>query len=52
VSLMGSIYFIAEEVLVWLGPAANDSDSVMDAWRHVGQPAQGRGMGSYYTRER
>ncbi len=52
VSLMGSIYSTAEEVLVWLGPAANDSDALMDAWRRVGQPAQDWGLGSYNTRER
>jgi hypothetical protein len=30
ISLMGKIYRFAYEVVIWLGPAADDSDNVMD----------------------
>lgn len=32
VGLMNQVYSRAEQVLVWLGPAASGSDEVMDAW--------------------
>ncbi|KAK4203214.1 heterokaryon incompatibility protein [Triangularia verruculosa] len=51
VSLMGHIYSRAEEVLVWLGPEADDSNEVMDLWQTVGEKAQELRMGDYYTRE-
>ncbi len=51
VSLMGSIYSKAEQVLVWLGPAAHGSDALMDAWKSVGQAARDFGMESYYTKD-
>ncbi|KAK3906035.1 heterokaryon incompatibility protein-domain-containing protein [Staphylotrichum tortipilum] len=52
VRLMGSIYAQAEQVLVWLGPSADESDSLMDAWGVVGQAAWDFGLEGYYTRER
>ena len=52
VRLMGSIYAQAEQVIVWLGPAADGSDSLMDAWNVVGQAAGDWGLEGYYTRER
>lgn len=36
VGLMDRIYTAAEEVVVWLGAAADDSDAVMDLWADVG----------------
>ncbi|KAH6617540.1 heterokaryon incompatibility protein-domain-containing protein [Chaetomium tenue] len=52
VGIMGPIYAGAEQVLVWLGPAADDSDLLMDAWQSVGQAARDFGLESYYTKER
>lgn len=52
VRLMGPIYTTAAQVLVWLGPAGQGSDSLMDAWQHVGQAARDWGIESYYTRDR
>lgn len=52
VRLMGSIYAQAEQVIVWLGPAADGSDSLMDAWNVVGQAARNWGLEGYFTRER
>ncbi|KAK4034481.1 heterokaryon incompatibility protein-domain-containing protein [Parachaetomium inaequale] len=52
VRLMGSIYTKAEQVLVWLGPVADGSDALMDAWQTVGQAARDYGIESYYTKER
>ncbi|OAL48315.1 HET-domain-containing protein [Pyrenochaeta sp. DS3sAY3a] len=49
VGSMGHIYSAAEEVLVWLGPAADDSDKFMDVWKTVGKDADDWGMMSYYT---
>ncbi|KAK4097992.1 HET-domain-containing protein [Parathielavia hyrcaniae] len=49
---MGSIYRNAQQVLVWLGPAAEHSDALMDAWQSIGQAARDWGLESYYTRER
>lgn len=37
VQLMRVIYTSAKQVLVWLGPSADDSDEVMDAWIQIGQ---------------
>ncbi|KAF2275964.1 HET-domain-containing protein [Westerdykella ornata] len=48
---MGRIYRAADEVLVWLGPAADNSDAFMDVWRRVGKRAEDWGMMGYYTRE-
>lgn len=52
VALMGSIYSRAEQVLVWLGPSGNDSDSLMEVWQRVGQAARDFGMEDYYTLEK
>lgn len=52
VRLMGSIYARAEQVIVWLGPSADDSDALMDAWETIGQAARDWGLESYHTRER
>ncbi|KAH8656082.1 heterokaryon incompatibility protein-domain-containing protein [Tricladium varicosporioides] len=52
VSLMCEIYSNAEEVLVWLGPAANESDALMDLWQEIGQEISDWGLESYYTKER
>jgi len=40
VALMGSIYSAAERVLVWLGPAADGSDQVMEMFFEVGLAAK------------
>lgn len=50
--LMAQIYGKAEEVLAWLGPEADDSDAVMDAFQTIGDGAMALDMLSYYTRER
>ncbi|KAF1829194.1 HET-domain-containing protein [Decorospora gaudefroyi] len=52
VGQMGRIYRAAEEVLVWLGPAADDSDKCMDVWKTVGKEAEDWGLMSYYTPQR
>lgn len=52
VSKMGNIYSKAEQVLVWLGPSADGSDAVMDAFANFGQEAESLNMMSYYTPER
>lgn len=49
---MGRIYASAKRVVVWLGPAADASDAVMDAWREIGQAARDLGLERYYTREK
>jgi hypothetical protein len=50
--LMSQIYSGAEQVLIWLGPAADRSDLLMDVWDRVGRMAQAWGLESYYTKER
>jgi hypothetical protein len=52
VNLMCQIYSQADEVLVWLGPAADESDSLMDIWDSVGREARDWGLEEYYTKER
>ncbi|KAK1599316.1 heterokaryon incompatibility protein [Colletotrichum navitas] len=52
VPLMAQIYSKAELVIVWLGPAADGSDAVMECWGDVGQAARDLGIESYLTRER
>ncbi|KXX75458.1 Heterokaryon incompatibility protein 6, OR allele [Madurella mycetomatis] len=52
VQLMGRIYANAKQVVVWLGPAADESDAVMEAWREIGQAARDLGLEQYYTREK
>jgi hypothetical protein len=51
VSMMSTIYRAAEEVLVWLGPAADNSDAIMEVWKTVGKWAEDWGMMSYYTKD-
>lgn len=51
VERMGSIYGLATEVLVWLGPSADDSDLVMDVWQEVGAWARDWGMEGYFVDE-
>jgi hypothetical protein len=48
VPLMGQIYRSAEEVLVWLGPAADKSDDLMNVWRQAGQAAMEWGLNEYF----
>ncbi|SPO01448.1 related to HET-6OR heterokaryon incompatibility protein (het-6OR allele) [Cephalotrichum gorgonifer] len=50
--LMEQVYSKADEVLAWLGPAADDSDAVMNAFLTVGDGAMDLDMSSYYTVER
>lgn len=52
VGLMGRIYSSAAEVLVWLGPAENNSDAVMEAWRTIGQASRDLGTEAYFTPEK
>ncbi|KAH8667926.1 heterokaryon incompatibility protein [Tricladium varicosporioides] len=53
VAHMNQIYRLAEEVLVWLGPAEDkSSDDFMDTWNKIGTWAEDWGMMSYYTEER
>ncbi|KAJ4251398.1 hypothetical protein NW762_011380 [Fusarium torreyae] len=47
VAMMGSIYSAAKQVLVWLGPAQDGSDELMDAWQEIGQKARDFGLESY-----
>ncbi|KAF5964085.1 het-6OR heterokaryon incompatibility protein (het-6OR allele) [Fusarium bulbicola] len=47
VAMMGSIYSSATQVLVWLGPAQDDSDELMEAWQNIGQRAREFGLESY-----
>lgn len=49
VALMGSVYSAASQVLVWLGPTADGSDGLMDAWQEVGQNARDFGLEGYMT---
>lgn len=49
---MGRIYSEAKQVLVWLGPAADRSDDIMEAWRDIGQAARKLDMESYFTVEK
>ena len=52
VLLMTKIYGKAEEVLAWLGPEADGSDAVMDAFHLIGSGARELDLPSYLTRER
>lgn len=52
VAMMGSIYSAANQVLVWLGPAENGSDELMDAWQDIGQGLRDFGLESYMTPQR
>ncbi|KAM0346310.1 hypothetical protein ACHAPU_005741 [Fusarium lateritium] len=50
--MMGSIYSLAEQVLVWLGPAQDGSDTLMEAWKDIGQRARDFKLEGYMTRDR
>ncbi|GKT41051.1 heterokaryon incompatibility protein 6, OR allele [Colletotrichum spaethianum] len=52
VPLMTQVYSKAELVLVWLGPAADNSDALMECWKEIGQAARDLNIESYLTRER
>jgi hypothetical protein len=52
VANMNKIYGAASEVIVWLGPAADDSDELMDAWKHMGTRLVNWGLPEYLTDER
>ncbi|EFQ34261.1 heterokaryon incompatibility protein [Colletotrichum graminicola M1.001] len=52
VPLMAQIYSRAELVLVWLGPAADGSDALMECWEDIGQAARDLDIESYLNRER
>jgi hypothetical protein len=49
---MGQIYRNAEEGLVWLGPAQNGSEALMDVLNKLGAFAEQFDLYSYYTKER
>lgn len=49
VGMMNLIYAAAAQVLVWLGPAQDDSDVVMDVFAEVGQAAFEIGFFEYFT---
>ena len=51
VDIMGQIYRNAEEVLVWLGPAENNSDNFMDLFGKIGRWAKNWGMMDCYSKE-
>ncbi|KAF2442025.1 HET-domain-containing protein [Karstenula rhodostoma CBS 690.94] len=52
VLLMADVYSKAEQTLVWLGPAADRSDELMDLWLYVGRQAEAMGLESYFTKEK
>ncbi|KAF5712274.1 heterokaryon incompatibility 6 OR allele [Fusarium mundagurra] len=47
VAMMGRIYSSATQVLVWLGPAQDGSDELMEAWQSIGQKSREFGLESY-----
>jgi hypothetical protein len=49
VAMMGRVYSSAIQVLVWLGPAQDGSDKVMEAWQDIGQRAREFGLEGYMT---
>ncbi|KAL2137335.1 hypothetical protein VTI74DRAFT_3275 [Chaetomium olivicolor] len=51
VVLMGRIFRAAEEVVVWLGPAADGSDELMEVFREVGLEASELGLQRYLNPE-
>lgn len=52
VRMMALIYSQAEQVLVWLGPAGQDSDRAMDLYTKVGQAAMDARFPDYFTRDK
>jgi hypothetical protein len=51
IRLMNQIYRSAEQVIVRLGLAEDESDQVVKLLREVGQAARDWGLESYFTRE-
>ena len=49
VAVMGKIYSAASQVLVWLGPAADGSDHLMDTLQDVGHKARDIRIKDYMT---
>ncbi|KAF5617314.1 heterokaryon incompatibility 6 OR allele [Fusarium tjaetaba] len=47
VAMMGRIYSSATQVLVWLGPAQDGSDGLMEAWQDIGQKSREFGLEGY-----
>ncbi|KAG7284758.1 hypothetical protein NEMBOFW57_009369 [Staphylotrichum longicolle] len=52
VDMMASIYSCAEQVLVWLGPAGQGSDEVMDLYAQVGGKINDANLQQYCTRDK
>ncbi|KXH68419.1 heterokaryon incompatibility protein [Colletotrichum salicis] len=52
VALMTQIYTKAEQVIVWLGPAEDNSDALMECLHEIGQEAADLAIESYLTKER
>ncbi|OAG08698.1 HET-domain-containing protein [Paraphaeosphaeria sporulosa] len=52
VLLMADVYSKAQQTLVWLGPAADRSDELMDLWLYVGRRAEAMGFDGYFTKEK
>jgi hypothetical protein len=52
VTLMGVIYRRAEQVLIWLGPAADGSDELMDGFALAGEKCFGDGVDKLLVRDR
>ncbi|KAF9735708.1 hypothetical protein PMIN06_006763 [Paraphaeosphaeria minitans] len=52
VLLMADVYSKAEQTLVWLGPAADRSDELMDLWLYAGRRAEAMGFDGYFTKEK
>ncbi|KAK4196359.1 heterokaryon incompatibility protein-domain-containing protein [Triangularia verruculosa] len=50
VGIMHRIYSSAEQVRVWLGPAADESDEVMEMWEEVGKKCEEEvNLASYFA---
>ncbi|OHF01725.1 heterokaryon incompatibility protein [Colletotrichum orchidophilum] len=52
VVLMTQIYSKADQVIIWLGPAENNSDALMECFQEIGQEARDLDVQSYLTKER
>ncbi len=51
VDMMARIYSLAKQVLVWLGPAGQGSDGVMDLYADVGAAIDAANLQHYCTRD-
>ncbi|ORY17222.1 hypothetical protein BCR34DRAFT_583694 [Clohesyomyces aquaticus] len=49
---MGRIYRSTEEALVWLGPAYENSDALMDVFLKLGAFAEAFNLLGYYSKEK